>query len=106
MSVYLLNFILKIESVPRPGYTSGLLSSRPVSLPRGVNGNAATAPSGWNSALSPSQRKIYATNASRTLPVNGGTGAPLDVSRDGAFSCKFALSNTLHIYFWNRSMYH
>ncbi|VUZ53894.1 unnamed protein product [Hymenolepis diminuta] len=70
--------------VPRPGYTSGILSSRPVSLPRGVNGNAI-APTGWSSTLSPAQRKIYASNTSRPLPINGGP-APLNGSRDGALS--------------------
>ncbi|KAM3186227.1 hypothetical protein ACTXT7_004769 [Hymenolepis weldensis] len=71
--------------IPRPGYTSGILSSRPVSLPRGVNGNA-NAPTGWSSSLSPAQRKIYSSNTSRPLPINGGP-APLNGSRDGAFSC-------------------
>ncbi|VUZ53897.1 unnamed protein product [Hymenolepis diminuta] len=70
--------------LPRPGYTSGILSSRPVSLPRGVNGNAI-APTGWSSTLSPAQRKIYASNTSRPLPINGGP-APLNGSRDGALS--------------------
>ncbi|VDK20661.1 unnamed protein product [Taenia asiatica] len=72
--------------VPRPGYTSGILSSRPVSLPRGVNGVTSTTNlPPWSSALSPAQRKIYASNTSRTLPVNATYG-PLSDSRNGGFS--------------------
>nr|CUU98822.1 hypothetical transcript [Hymenolepis microstoma] len=55
-----------------------------LTLPRGVNGNT-NAPAGWSSVLSPAQRKIYTSNTSRPLPVNGGP-ALLNDSRDGAFS--------------------
>ncbi|VDM30205.1 unnamed protein product [Hydatigera taeniaeformis] len=72
--------------IPRPGYTSGILSSRPVSLPRGVNGVASTATlPPWSSTLSPAQRKIFASNTSRTLPANTASG-PLSDSRNGGFS--------------------
>ncbi|KAM7537405.1 hypothetical protein Aperf_G00000060073 [Anoplocephala perfoliata] len=70
--------------LPRPGYTSGILSSRPVSLPRGVNGHG-TAPPAWSSTVSPAQRKLHTSNASNTLPVNGVPG-PHNDSRDGALS--------------------
>nr|CDS23445.1 Villin headpiece [Echinococcus granulosus] len=71
--------------IPRPGYTSGILSSRPVSLPRGVNGVTSTTFPPWSSAVSPAQRKIYASNTSRTLPANTTSG-PLSDSRNGAFT--------------------
>uniref|UniRef100_A0A5K3FMI5 HP domain-containing protein n=1 Tax=Mesocestoides corti TaxID=53468 RepID=A0A5K3FMI5_MESCO len=70
-------------SSPRPGYTSGILSSRPVSLPRQVNGTAtATHYSTSTSPWSPDQRRFHVECASRTLPVNG-VPAGLNGSQNG-----------------------